>query len=333
MEFFQELLTDTYSQNYDGIVRIISQKLMALGATVVIQEYKDSGTGKKNVIGIFGKPKLVINCHMDTVPPSGEWETNPLELTEKDGKLFGLGTCDTKGNIYAVLKAIEAIQKEGGKPGNLMLLFSCDEEAGDEHSGVTEFLDSVHAKEIQYAVVCEPTELKFVNKHKGYSSFMITVKAKPGHSSIKAENAIVNAAHLIIELDKAGFNVSNIQGGVRGNITADHCQFKASYRGYDDSRKRLRNIVGHFQGSIDIENRFTGIPFHNEVDFLGLSDGIEVGFWTEAALFQEKGICSLVFGAGSIQQAHAENEYVEKKQIEEAVEKFKNIVEKCGGLK
>jgi len=53
----------------------------------------------------------------------------------------------------------------------------------------------------------------------------------------------------------------------------------------------------------------------------------EVAFWTEASLFQEAGINTIVFGAGSIKQAHSEDEYVEKWQLEKGIEKIKSLLQ------
>ena len=327
MDLFRKILVKSWEGDYDAIAGVLSTQLESIGAEVVVQEYDDHGTMKKNVIGIFGSPKLLINCHMDTVPPGAGWNTNPYELVEKDGRLYGLGTCDTKGNIYALLTAVER-----SRPQNLMILFSFDEEVGNVDSGVTLFLDSELSKNIKYAIVCEPTGLKFVDRHKGYASFRIKVLTKSGHSSIKRENAIAKAASLIIDLDQAGFNISNISGGTKGNITADLCEFKASCRGYDNAGELMERIVGTHSGNIDVQAGFAGKAFVNGKGVLDLSDGEEVGFWTEAALFQGRGIDSLVFGAGHIEQAHSDNEFVDISQIEGAIERFSDIFERHGDI-
>ncbi|MEE4311305.1 MAG: M20/M25/M40 family metallo-hydrolase [candidate division KSB1 bacterium] len=327
MKLFEKILVKSCEGDYHAIAGVLSDHLEKIGAEVIIQQYDDHGIVKKNVIGIFGSPELLINCHMDTVPPGEGWDTNPYELVEKDGKLYGLGTCDTKGNIYALLKAIER-----QRPQNLMILFSFDEEVGSLFSGVTLFLESELSNDIKYAIVCEPTGLRFVDRHKGYSSFRIKVRTKAGHSSIKSENAIAKAAPFIIDLDRAGFNVSNISGGRQGNIIADLCEFKASYRGYDNAGELLDRIVGAHSGKIEVQPGFNGKAFVNETGILDLSDGEEVGFWTEAALFQERGIDSLVFGAGHIEQAHSDNEFVEISQIEGAMALFVDIFERYGEI-
>ena len=310
MKMLSDLIgINTYEGNYKEMIDYLVKRLEKIeGCKVHIQEIDEN---KANVIGIIGKPELVINCHMDTVKPSNAWSHDPLNMYEKDGKVYGLGACDTKGNIYMVLKTLEE-----AKPKNVMVLFSVDEESGTK-TGVKYFLESDYKNGIKRAVVCEPTELKLVNKHRGYYSFTLEDFAESAHSSTKAKGAIIKAAHNVIKLDEMGFNVGIIQGGTAGNVVSQNCTYRASIRTFES----LENILEAIRGNCPetrIENRFNGPPLINDQP---LFDGEfhEVDFWTEASLFQEAGINTVVFGAGSIKQAHTEDEYVEKWQIEKGL--------------
>ncbi|MBU0614971.1 MAG: M20/M25/M40 family metallo-hydrolase [Nanoarchaeota archaeon] len=301
MQLLNDLLVDSHSGNYNQIVSIITKYLKDLNCKVILQK---TGPNKTNIIAIFGSPKLLINCHMDTVPPCGKWKTDPLKLNKINNQLYGLGTADTKGNIYAVLKAVKQ-----AKPKNLMLLFSTDEESGTAESGVTHFLKSNYSKYIKKAIVCEPTSLNFVNKHKGYFSYILKYTNKPMHSSQKSENAIVKAAKSILEYSKQGYNIAKIDGGLQGNITPGYCNLKISKRSYTMPMKNPY---------------FKGIPFNNKKPFIKCNK--KVGFWTEAALFQEAGINTVVFGAGSIKQAHSPDEYVKINELKKAQEIIKDAI-------
>jgi len=307
---------NTYEGNYSAMIDYLVKRLEAIDdCKVHIQRISEN---KANVIGIFGKPEIVLNCHMDTVKPSNAWSQDPLSMYEKDGRIYGLGSCDTKGNIYMVLKAIER-----AKPEDLMVLFSVDEESGVK-TGVKYFLESELVNGIKRAVVFEPTELKLVNKHRGYYSFTLEDVAESAHSSTKAKGAIIKAAHNVIRLDELGFNVGIIEGGTAGNVVSQRCTYRASIRTFE-SLESILDIIKSNCVDTRIENRFNGPPLINgDPKFDG--EFHEVDFWTEGSLFQEAGINTVVFGAGSIRQAHSEDEFVEKWQLEKGIELIKEII-------
>jgi len=321
-ELFNQLLTQSDQGDYRNIIEVIKTFLEKnTQAEIKVQHLNQN---KANLIAIWGNPDFLINCHMDTVPATNEWSFPPYQLTPKDGKLYGLGTCDTKGNIYAVLQAVN--QKE---PENLMLLFSFDEESGLVDSGVTLFLDSNLKNNIKYALVCEPTELKFVNQHKNYISFDLKVKGESAHSSTQNnQNAIVKSAHLILDLNQALFNIGKIEGGKVGNVAAGECMIRISTRNYLDFSEVKENVINIVKQHQDIEifDRFTGPPL--------ISPGIKklpgnyqrVSFWTEASLFQQQGIDTLVYGVGSIQQAHSKNEYIYQDDLKAEIDQFSHII-------
>ncbi|WP_422486610.1 M20/M25/M40 family metallo-hydrolase [Gudongella sp. DL1XJH-153] len=317
MKLLDDLIKiNTYQGDYTEMIKCLVEYLKSnTDCEIQIQHISQN---KANVIATFGNPELLINCHMDTVKPSNAWTLDPLSLNEQDGKLYGLGACDTKGNIYMVLKAIEEV-----KPKDLMVLFSIDEESGIK-TGVKYFLESDFKKNIRRAIVCEPTELKLVSKHKGYYSFTLENIADSAHSSMKSKGAIIKAAHNITRLDELGFNVGIIEGGTAGNVVSQKCTYRASIRTFD----KLSDVVNAIKSNCretTIENRFNGPPLINKSP-LFQGEFHEVDFWTEASLFQEAGVNAVVFGAGSIKQAHSEDEYVEKWQLEKGIEIIKNLV-------
>lgn len=317
MKLLGDLISiNTYDGDYKDMIECLREFLESkTNCEIHIQEISRN---KANLIAIFGEPELLINCHMDTVRPSNAWTMDPLEMSEKDGKVYGLGACDTKGNIYMTLKALEE-----AKPKDLMVLFSIDEESGIK-TGVKYFLESDFSKNIKRAIVCEPTELKFVSKHKGYYSFTLEDFSDSAHSSTKSKGAIIKAAHNVIRLDELGFNVGIIEGGTAGNVVSQKCTFRASIRTFE----KLDQVVDTIRQNCKetrIENRFNGPPLINK-EPLFQGEFHQVDFWTEASLFQEVGINTIVFGAGSIKQAHTEDEYVEKGQLEEGKEKIKSLI-------
>src|SRR6478735_8712805 len=118
---------------------------------VVVEDAKRTdGSRGAYIFARWGTPKRVINAHVDTVPANAGWSRDPWQPHVKNGRLYGLGSADTKGGIAASLVALER-----GKPRDVGVLFSGDEEAG---SGVMRaFLSSPHIAGIREVLVCEPT--------------------------------------------------------------------------------------------------------------------------------------------------------------------------------
>lgn len=318
MKLLKDLIqAKSYEGDYSEIIKVIVDFVRQNTKGKVIEQ--KIAAVKSNIIVCFGNPELVINCHMDTVAPSDRWDHPPLELLEKEDRFYGLGTTDTKGNIFMLLKAVEKMQ-----PENLMLLFSVDEESGSK-TGAAYFLESEYKKGLKRAIVCEPTSLKFARRHKGVYSFIVENTAQAGHSSLSGSSAVVEAAKNIIELDAHHYNIGRVECSNASNVIAQYCRFKASIRTYEEAGSVFETIKS-LCPKASVTPSFAGPPLNNDSpDFKG--DFCEVDFWTEASLFQNSGISSVVFGAGSIEQAHSANEYIQKLQLEEGRGVIEKIIE------
>src|SRR5690606_23608340 len=80
----------------------LALRLVDLGAdeVVVMEDERPSGRGG-TVFARYGSPRLLLNAHLDTVPPNQGWTGDPFALTRDGDRLIGLGACDTKGAIAA----------------------------------------------------------------------------------------------------------------------------------------------------------------------------------------------------------------------------------------
>ncbi|GBF26154.1 acetylornithine deacetylase [bacterium MnTg02] len=192
-----------------------------------------------------------LSGHTDVVPVDGQsWSTDPFKLSEKDGLLYGRGTCDMKGFIACVLAAIPDFMGRDLKIP-IHLLFSYDEEIGC--IGVRPMISELgsHFPQPSIIVVGEPTEMNVVDAHKSINAFVTEVTGHEAHSSAThiGVNAIQIAAELISELDRIGedmrarggghrFNppyttvhVGTIEGGTALNIVPKKCRFVWEFRG------------------------------------------------------------------------------------------------------
>jgi len=202
------------------------------------------GDGDVGGIGLSG--------HMDVVPVQGQaWDTDPFQMAERDGRLYGRGTCDMKGFLACVLAMAPEIKaRESRLKTPVHIVFSYDEEVGC--TGVRPMIDTFGKTlpKPRMVIVGEPTNMTVVNAHKGGSRFVTEVTGKAAHSSKPqlGVGAIRIAGELIAELGRiearlkatqsdprfdppfASITVSEIEGGVAHNILPPTCTFRWGVR-------------------------------------------------------------------------------------------------------
>ena len=311
-------------------------------------EETDLGDGCVCLLAVRGSPRLLFNCHLDTVPPGEGWTRDPLALDVHDGRAVGLGACDVKGAAAALLAAAALTT------GPAALLFTTDEEHGTSRC-VRSFLEG--RPSFDAVVVAEPTGCRAVSAHRGVVSVAGTFAGTPGHAS-RAE-AGASALHHAVrwgaaalaaagEHEAAGgvrFNLGRVEGGTKANVVAASAEVVWGAR--PPPEIPLEPLVESLQASapdparVRWERRFTGpaLPARPEdLDAAGrlaadlrLPPGPPVDFWTEAALFSEAGYPALVYGPGDIAQAHAPDEWVAREQLGQAVEAYTRLLD--GGTK
>ena len=162
------------------IIEYIEKYLKDLGFKT---EYKT----KDLVMSIGKNQKLGFLGHTDTVEYIEEFK-NPFELTLKDGILYGLGACDMKGGIAAMLDAVAKIDFSQLKSG-MKLYFTYDEEIG--FGGVYELVES-NVQFPEYMIFGEPTNNEIFTGHKGLIEYEIYFKGLKAHSSNPAKGISAN---------------------------------------------------------------------------------------------------------------------------------------------
>lgn len=323
-------------------------------------------------IGPKDVPGYVLSGHVDVVPVDGQdWTTDPFTLVEKNGRLYGRGTCDMKGFVAAALAAAPAIAKAPlKKPIHLAL--SYDEEVGC--TGVRTLLAKLKDRPLkpEACFVGEPTNMQVVTAHKTGRPMRVTVRGHEVHSSLRpfGVSAIEEAAKLIVHIRSVGdalakrqdldplysvpfttTSIGVINGGTARNIVARDCVFYFDLRCVpgDDPYKIIAGIEAHAREvleppmkAIDPACGFTfeemsfvpGLDTEAEAPVTLLAkklalrnDHAKVAYGTEAGLFQEIGIPTVVVGPGSIDQAHKPDEFIEKVELDKADAFIRRLVD------
>jgi acetylornithine deacetylase len=202
-------------------------------------------------LGPQGVPGIVLSGHTDVVPVDGQaWDTDPFDLVEKDGKLYGRGTADMKSFIAVVLALAPEFARRGLKTP-LHFAFSYDEEVGC--IGVGRLITDLAQAGIrpQSCIVGEPTLMRPVIAHKGKRGFRCSVRGLTCHSAYAPAgvNAVEAAAEAVAYLKSMarrhrdqgpfdrGFDVAHttvhtgvIRGGTALNIVPHECSFDFEFR-------------------------------------------------------------------------------------------------------
>jgi len=352
---------DSVSSRSNGeIIEYLERRCEAMNLVTRRFPYNDDhGVEKYNMIALAGtefsddtKVELALVGHTDTVPYDSNW-TEATNLTERDGRLYGRGSCDTKGFIAAALSAFDAVDlSQLKKP--LALIFTADEEIGLR--GAKRLADAKPLR-ARYSIVGEPTSLKPIRAGKGYSLAEVIVKGREAHSAYPSlgASAVFRAARLINHLESIAvqlkedqhpafdppyttLNIGLIHGGSAKNVLAGECRFTLEWRpiptqssGYvlNLFRTAIQEETQNdpdFQCEVDANRQDTGFetsPDSPLIKLLEQATGIESGtvaFGTEAAQMMTLGSEAVVIGPGDIREAHRTGEFVPVHELERCAE-------------
>ncbi|MBI3916775.1 MAG: acetylornithine deacetylase [Betaproteobacteria bacterium] len=214
----------------------------------------DDARGKANLfatLGPRGVAGIVLSGHTDVVPVEGQaWDADPFSLVEKDGRLYGRGTCDMKSFLaVALVLAPEFVER--GLKVPLHLACSYDEEVGCV--GVGRMIEDLNRAGIrpQACIVGEPTMMRPVIAHKGKKGYRCTFRGLAAHSAYapRGANAVEAAAEAIAYLKRMArrhrdtgpfdrsFDIAHttvhtgvVRGGTALNIVPHECTFDFEFR-------------------------------------------------------------------------------------------------------
>lgn len=347
----------------------LTRRCEALGFTVKRFPYRDDdGVEKVNLIAVAGTDfsaqpdvELALVGHMDTVPYDPDW-TEATKLTEKDGKLYARGACDTKGFIAAALSAA-ALTDLSKLRRPLALVFTADEEVGLLGA---KRLAAARPIRAFYSIVGEPTSLQPMRAGKGYCLAEIVVHGREGHSAYPAlgASAILRAAHLITRIEKIAtelereqhrdfdppfttLNVGLVRGGSAKNVIAGECRLTLEWRPIPgQTAERVLELINvaiveeskldpGFSCDVKASRTDAGFEVGDQSGLVQMMERLSgqtagtVAFGTEAAQMMELGAEAVVFGPGNIRVAHRTGEFVPLSELEQCVTILSRAIAEC----
>lgn len=357
-EFFETRLSD----HLEGFFRRIEVPYVRV----------EVSAGRSNLIARIDRPgaraTVLLDAHQDTVPVDG-MTVAPFDPVEKDGRLYGRGTCDVKGGMASMLAAFARIAAERPTRGaNVVISCTCDEEfTATGARKLASLWQSPEAKAALLApkpdvcIVAEPTDLNIIVAHRGAIRWKLKTSGRACHSSRPSEgvNAIYKMAEVLLCLERyadelprmitahplcgsATLSVGRITGGISVNTVPDECLIEIDRRVVpgEDPQQVIPHLTTYLRERLDVD--FEMLP--PWLDGATLSDR-DNGSWsdklmthiaavagpreiqgawygTNASRFAAGGIPSLVFGPGSISQAHTVDEWIDIEQLRLASEVY-----------
>lgn len=327
--------------------------LRAWGMEVTLQE---AAPGRPNVvarIGPKGKRSLMFNGHIDVVGVEGMVHA-PFEAFERDGRVYGRGSCDMKGGVAAMCAAA-VLAADSGIDGEIIVCGVVDEEF--ESIGTRALIAS--GVRADAAIVTEPTRLAINPAHRGFTWAEFELRGRAAHGSRYdlGVDAIQHAAVLLGALDAlqretlaprthpllghASLHASTIRGGSGWSTYPESCTLRVERRTlpgettdavmqeFEDACARARSK----EPALDVIVRhvFSQAPSDVAVDAEIVralaaamrAEGEDVAIegmsaWTDAALLCAAGIPAICYGPGDIVLAHAAEEWIPVDEVPRA---------------
>ncbi|MCP3427279.1 acetylornithine deacetylase [Rothia sp. AR01] len=253
---------------------------------------------------------VILSGHTDVVPVDGQdWSSDPFELVEREGRLYGRGTSDMKSFIAVVLSRVEELAARSlSEPVHLAL--SYDEEVGcvGARSLVEAFAERGELP--RACIVGEPTSMRVVRGHKSMNVLRADFRGKAIHSSRTTEgvNAIEHAATFVrfvrdlaegfiqdgpfdraYDFEHTTVSVNHVEGGTAVNIVPADCSVTFEYRTIaEDDPAEIRAALQGELDRIQEEMRRVSPEASIELTVLAESPGLEtaadaelIGFATD----------------------------------------------------
>lgn len=168
----------------EGVALRLAEVLEGLGLEVKV-DYVDMG--RPNVVGLWGEGDrtILLEGHTDVVTPGdpSSWSVDPFGGEVRDGKLFGRGACDTKGNLAAAVAAVKALAElPGGLRGRVVLCAPVDEEG--LMLGIKHFIKRGLAEGVDGAIICEPEDMRLCTSQKGALRAWVRLRGRMAHGAM-----------------------------------------------------------------------------------------------------------------------------------------------------
>jgi acetylornithine deacetylase len=302
---------------------------------------------------------LLFESHLDTVSVEG-MTVPPFELTARNGRLYGRGSCDTKGSGAAMLWALKEYARHPKRTRNAGIIFVLDEEAGMTGAQAFAARELREFSRLRGVVVGEPTNLRPIVAHNGALRWRSLTRGIAAHSSdpTKGRSAISAMLNVVAALEekfvplatarhpltgRAAASINVIRGGRAVNVIPDLCEILCDRRlvpGEEAAHVLATRDAALAGLAVEHDQLYLAPPLTPETSAslhawmqpafaaLGL-DGTAAGaaYATDASHYAGASAPTLVLGPGDIAQAHTHDEWLDRASLNQAVELYSALLQ------
>jgi acetylornithine deacetylase len=287
------------------------------------------------------KKTILLNSHHDTVKPNLGYKRDPFQAEIIEDKLFGLGSNDAGGSLFALLETFESFYLEEGLQYNLVLALTAEEENSGQN-GIRSILNQL--PKIDFAIVGEPTEMNMAISEKGLLVLDVQAEGISGHAAhFNTSNAIDMAMKDIVWFHEYQFprsskllgdvkmTVTQIQAGKQHNIVPSTCNFVVDVRVND--KYNNHEIIEIIQSNIESECKprsthlnSSSIDEEHPIVQAGKAMGLKT-YGSPTLSDQANLTCpSLKIGPGKSERSHSADEFIYLNEIEEGIKIYKQLL-------
>lgn len=286
------------------------------------------------------RPTLLLNSHIDTVKPVDGWTFDPFIPTEKDGKIYGLGSNDAGASVVALLHTFFLLSQEN-QPYNLIFSATAEEELSGK-DGIELLLKEL--PKIDFAIVGEPTNMQLAVAEKGLMVLDCTAHGKAGHA---ARNEGENAIYKVLAdiewfknyhfpkvsefLGEVKMSVTQINAGTQHNVVPDKCTFVVDIRSNElyTNEEILEVIKKHIScDAVPRSTRLSSSATPPDHPIIGQAKKTGREIYGSPTLSDQAlmPFPSLKIGPGKSARSHTADEFIEIKEIEQAISVYYELL-------
>ena len=303
-----------------------------------------------NVYGWIGEGDdlLLLNSHLDVVPPSENMPHGAFEGYEADGLLWGRGTVDAKASGAAMLAALIRLKHAGFRPpgGKVMVALTACEETGGQYNGLEALRP--HLPPVRAALVGEPTEMQPCTAQKGLLILKGEAQGQTAHAARAhlGENAIFKAARDLARLEVFTFERSDpllgkptvtatmIEGGTASNVVPDRCLFTLDIRStpaytHDELIALVQETL---ESAVRVHSKRI-VPVRTDADArivqacrAALPQAVPFGSPTTCDWIFLSDVPTVKIGPGPSERSHTPHEHIALSDVEAAAAGYEAIV-------
>lgn len=325
-KFLSDLISiNSVTENELEALIFLENSLSSLGLDI---EKIPVSENRYNLLFSKGRIDILFTTHVDVVPALDTQFIPEI----KDGRVYGRGACDAKGVLTSMIFAIKELLEDGLTNLGLLVV------VGEEIDGIGAITAAKYLadRKIKYTINGEPTEGKLVSGHKGGVCFIINITGRSCHSGYPeqgedANKKLIELSHALYQanwgedpvLGKGTINLGEISGGKANNIVSDLSTVSGMVRTVGNNNqvtKQLR-LLSKPYGEISFFYNAEAVKLMSLPNF---ETGV-VAYCTDIPQLLPIGGEFLMYGPGTINEAHTVNESIAISELEKAVDDYQKI--------